>query len=857
MILDKCTRKLQEVFFQAEEFARSKNHNQLSPLHLMNVFLGDREGSVFKILELVQIDLSLLAHQISKEIELLPEQVGGVDSLKPSANFNQIFADSKGLSAQFGDQFVSSEIFFLAMLEQDKNLKLVLEKFGVGVGRIRVAVNTFRKGRVIEEQGSEETMQALSKFTVDLTESAELGRLDPVIGRDDEIRRTIQVLQRRTKNNPVLIGDPGVGKTAILEGLAQRIIDNEVPDGLKSKKVLSLDMAGLVAGAKFRGDFEERLQAVIRDLESKEGEVILFIDEIHNLVGAGKAEGSMDAGNMLKPALARGKLHCVGATTFEEYRENIEKDAALERRFQKIHVSEPDVTSTIAILRGLKERYSLHHGVEITDPALVAAGQLSSKFISDRHLPDKAIDLVDEAASLIRMEIDSKPQEMDKLERRLIQLKIESEALKNEDDEDSKKRNAMLQQEIKESENSLAKLDQIWSAEKLVVSKSRELRTKLDDTKLQLESLRRSGDLAGMSELQYGVIPELEKQLTEQQGDKTVKHQLLRDRVTESEIAEVVSKWTGIPVAKMLEEERARLINLESEMSARVVGQTNAISAVANAIRRSRAGIADPVRPNGSFLFLGPTGVGKTELCKVLADLLFDNKEALVRLDMSEFMEKHSVSKLIGAPPGYIGYESSGLLTEEVRKRPHSLVLLDEIEKAHPEIFNLLLQILDDGHLSDNKGRRVNFKNTIIVMTSNLGAEEIQAGLNANDDNVKLKELVMGKVRENFKPEFINRIDDVVMFNPLREAEIKQIAEIELKKLKSRLVSEGIEFEFEPGVIDLIAKNGFSALDGARPLKRSIRELIENPVAIQLISEDRSRESKIKARILNNAIVFI
>ena len=578
-------------------------------------------------------------------------------------------------------------------------------------------------------------------------------------------------------------------------------------------------MASVVAGAKFRGDFEERLQAIIRDLESREGEIILFIDEIHNLVGAGKAEGSMDAGNMLKPALARGKLHCVGATTFEEYRENIEKDAALERRFQKINVSEPDVTSTIAILRGLKERYSLHHGVEITDPALVAAGQLSSKFISDRHLPDKAIDLVDEAASLIRMEIDSKPQEMDKLERRIIQLKIESEALKNEDDKDSRKREAMLQQEITENENSLAELNQIWSVEKLVVSKSRELRTKLDDTKLKLESLRRSGDLAGMSELQYGVIPELEKELFEQQENQDVKNRLLRDRVTESEIAEIVSKWTGIPVAKMLEEERERLINLESELSARVVGQSHAISAVSNAIRRSRAGIADPARPNGSFLFLGPTGVGKTELCKVLADLLFDNKQALIRLDMSEFMEKHSVSKLIGAPPGYIGYESSGLLTEEVRKRPHSLILLDEIEKAHPEIFNLLLQILDDGHLTDNKGRRVNFKNAIVVMTSNLGAEEIQVGLNASHKMTKLKELVMNKVKENFRPEFINRIDDIVIFNPLGEAEIKQISLIELNKLKSRLFLEGIEFEFDEEVCDLIAKDGFSTLDGAAPKK--------------------------------------
>ena len=856
MMLEKCTRKLQEVFLQAERFARSKSHNQLSSLHLMSVFLLDREGTVFEIFELVQIDSSLLAQKISDEVDLLPEQVGGVDSLKPSKSFNEIFAQSERLRAEFGDKFVSTEIFFLASLEKDQKLRRVLDSFGINGDRIRGAIQTLRKGKVIQEASSEETMQALSKFTIDLTESAALGKLDPVIGRDDEIRRTIQVLQRRTKNNPVLIGDPGVGKTAILEGLAQRIVDNEVPDGLKRKKVLSLDMASVVAGAKFRGDFEERLQAIIRDLESREGEIILFIDEIHNLVGAGKAEGSMDAGNMLKPALARGKLHCVGATTFEEYRENIEKDAALERRFQKINVSEPDVTSTIAILRGLKERYSLHHGVEITDPALVAAGQLSSKFISDRHLPDKAIDLVDEAASLIRMEIDSKPQEMDKLERRIIQLKIESEALKNEDDKDSRKREAMLQQEITENENSLAELNQIWSVEKLVVSKSRELRTKLDDTKLKLESLRRSGDLAGMSELQYGVIPELEKELFEQQENQGAKNRLLRDRVTESEIAEVVSNWTGIPVAKMLEEERERLINLESELSARVVGQSHAISAVSNAIRRSRAGIADPARPNGSFLFLGPTGVGKTELCKVLADLLFDNKRALIRLDMSEFMEKHSVSKLIGAPPGYIGYESSGLLTEEVRKRPHSLILLDEIEKAHPEIFNLLLQILDDGHLTDNKGRRVNFKNAVVVMTSNLGAEEIQVGLNASHNMPNLKGLVMNKVKANFRPEFINRIDDIVIFNPLGEAEIKQISIIELNKLKSRLFSEGIEFEFDEEVCDFIAKDGFSALDGARPLKRSIRELVENPIALQLISEEKSQKASIKAQVSNNAIVF-
>jgi len=856
MVLEKCTRKLQEILIQAEEFARSKSHNQLSALHLVKFFLRDREGTVFKVFELIQVDPTLLAQKINDEIDLLPEQVGVVDSLKPLKNSNQIFAQSERISAQFEDQFVSSEILLLAMLEQDQYLKGLLDNFGIDVDRVRGAIKTLRKARVIQEPSSEETMQALSKFTIDLTESAELGKLDPVIGRDDEIRRTIQVLQRRTKNNPVLIGDPGVGKTAILEGLAQRIVDNEVPDGLKRKRVLSLDMAGVVAGAKFRGDFEERLQAIIRDLESREGEIILFVDEIHNLVGAGKAEGSIDAGNMLKPALARGKLHCVGATTFEEYRKNIEKDAALERRFQKIHVSEPDVASTIAILRGLKERYSLHHGVEITDRALVAAGQLSSRFISDRHLPDKAIDLVDEAASLIRIEIDSKPQEMDKLERRLIQLKIESEALKNEDDKDSSKQDARLQKEIAENENSLAELDIIWKAEKLLVSKSRELRTKLDDTKLKLESLRRLGDLAGMSELQYGVIPGIEKALSEQQKNQGVKNRLLRDRVTESEIAEIVSKWTGIPVAKMLEEERVRLINLESEMSARVVGQSEAISSVANAIRRSRVGIADPARPSGSFLFLGPTGVGKTELCMVLSDLLFDNKQALIRLDMSEFVEKHSVSKLIGAPPGYIGYESSGFLTEEVRKRPHSLILLDEIEKAHPEIFNILLQILDEGHLTDNKGRRVNFKNTIVVMTSNLGAEEIQVDLNTSENTTKLKGLVMNKVTENFRPEFINRIDDMIIFNPLREAEIKEISKIELNKLKSRLVLEGVEFEFDEEVSDLIAKEGFSALDGVRPLKRTIRELVENPIALQLISEKRSRKAKIVAQVLNNSIVY-
>ncbi|RII79487.1 ATP-dependent chaperone ClpB [Pseudomonas monteilii] len=853
MRIDRLTSKLQLAISDAQSLAVGMDHPAIEPVHLLQALLEQQGGSIKPLLMQVGFDINSLRQGLVKELDQLPKIQNPTGDVNMSQDLARLLNQADRLAQQKGDQFISSELVLLAAMDESSKLGKLLLSQGVTKKALENAINNLRGGAAVNDANAEESRQALDKYTVDLTKRAEEGKLDPVIGRDDEIRRTVQVLQRRTKNNPVLIGEPGVGKTAIAEGLAQRIINGEVPDGLKGKRLLALDMGALIAGAKYRGEFEERLKGLLNELSKQEGQIILFIDELHTMVGAGKGEGAMDAGNMLKPALARGELHCVGATTLNEYRQFIEKDAALERRFQKVLVEEPSEEDTIAILRGLKERYEVHHKVAITDGAIIAAAKLSHRYITDRQLPDKAIDLIDEAASRIRMEIDSKPEVLDRLDRRLIQLKVESQALKKEEDEAARKRLDKLTEEIERLEREYSDLEEIWASEKAEVQGSAQIQQKIEQARQELETARRKGDLSRMAELQYGVIPDLERslQMVDQHG-KT-ENQLLRNKVTEEEIAEVVSKWTGIPVAKMLEGEREKLLKMEELLHQRVIGQGEAVTAVANAVRRSRAGLSDPNRPSGSFLFLGPTGVGKTELCKALAEFLFDTEEAMVRIDMSEFMEKHSVARLIGAPPGYVGYEEGGYLTEAVRRKPYAVVLLDEVEKAHPDVFNVLLQVLEDGRLTDSHGRTVDFRNTVIVMTSNLGSAQIQELVG---DREAQRAAVMDAVGSHFRPEFINRIDEVVVFEPLGREQIAGITEIQLGRLRSRLLERELSLSLSPEALDKLIAVGYDPVYGARPLKRAIQRWIENPLAQLILAGKFLPGTAITAKVEGDEIVF-